>query len=110
MSAPLLMLDKTANIPGGAGVRVSYSIIDTYSREPIGMLQGHVIGDTFFVDDFGGGKWSLGTKGVLSIIRQLKFDFRVIKHLSGPRITGARMVHGIVNGSGHASLERHFGA
>jgi hypothetical protein len=110
---PLLTLETVQDRPvlsDGANkhrsvIRVSYFVRDIYSREKLGVLTGHIVGRTFFVDDFfGPGKWGLGYRGVRSVVRQLKFDFPVLEHLRGPRLTGARMVSGVVDGSGHARL------
>jgi hypothetical protein len=83
--------------------RVHYSVRASASREIVAMVYGHVKGGDFFVDDFvGPGKGHLGARAVREIVRQLKRDFPSLDHLRGPRLTGARMAAGVVDGGGHA--------
>jgi hypothetical protein len=85
--------------------RVAYRIMDLYSREVVGMIYCHTRGTDFFVDDFSShGKGSLGVRAVRQTVRQIKKDFPEMTDLRGPRLTGARMISGTVDGGGHARL------
>lgn len=75
-------------------MRVRYRLADSYHRDTIGFVEGHVMDGGFYVDDIKcvGGKGGLGVRGVREIVRQLDKDWGPLRCLIGVRITGARDV------------------